>query len=125
MGKTITISAQGMTFTATLNDSATAKAIWEKLPIEAKANTWGDEIYFGIGVEAQLEPGASATVQLYDLGYWPPGGAFCIFFGQTPVSGPNEIRAASEVNVIGKIEAQAGDLRKVRSGAAIRLEKAS
>ena len=124
MGRTINIITHGMTFKGILNDSATADALWNSLPIEASVNTWGDEIYFGIGVSAELEPGASAAVELYDLAYWPPGQAFCIFFGQTPVSRAGQIRAASEVNVIGRIEADAKDLKKVPGGKAIRLEKA-
>jgi hypothetical protein len=123
MSKTINIITHGRTFTETLNDSATAEAIWNALPLESKANTWGDEIYFDIGISADMELGASATVQLYDLGYWPPGHAFCIFFGRTPMSTGNEIRAASPVNLIGRIEALAEDLRKVPDGSRIRLEK--
>lgn len=124
MSKAINIITHGKTFTATLNDSVTAEAIWSALPLESKANTWGDEIYFDIGVSVGMEPGASATVQLYDLGYWPPGHAFCIFFGRTPMSTGKEIRAASPVNLIGRIEALAEDLRKVPDGSRIRLEKA-
>jgi len=123
MERVIEISAQGMTFKGMLNQSPTADAIWEALPVESSVNTWGDEIYFSIGVSIPLEQGASPVVQMYDLGYWPPGQAFCIFFGKTPVSTPSEIRAASEVNVFGRIEADADDLKKVPNGARIRLEK--
>jgi hypothetical protein len=121
--KNITISVQGMAFKAVLNDSPTAGAIWNALPITSSVNTWGEEIYFSLGVSVPLEPGASAVVQMYDIGYWPPGQAFCIFFGQTPVSTPTEIRAASEVTIIGRIEARREDLKKVHDGSLIRLEK--
>jgi hypothetical protein len=113
-----------MTFKAILNQSLSADAIWNALPITSSANTWGDEIYFPTGISVPLEPGASAVVQKYDVGYWPPGQAFCIFFGQTPVSTPREIRAASEVTIVGRIEADAADLRKVGDGSLIRVEKA-
>jgi len=63
----------------------TARAIWERLPIEARANRWGDEIYFPIPVQIG-EENAQETVDLGDLGYWPPGNSFCIFFGPTPIS---------------------------------------
>ncbi|MFA6379047.1 MAG: cyclophilin-like fold protein, partial [Candidatus Omnitrophota bacterium] len=67
--------------------------------------TWGDEVYFQIPVKAKIEKGFSAeTVEIGDLGYWPEGQCFCIFFGPTPVSKPGEIRPASTVNIIGKIE---------------------
>ena len=123
MDRTIIISVQGMTFKAALNQSPTAEAIWNALPITSSVNTWGDEIYFSTGVSVPLEPEASAVVQMHDIGYWPPGQAFCIFFGQTPVSTPTEIRAASEVTIIGRIEARTEDLRKMHDGSLIRLEK--
>jgi uncharacterized protein len=124
MDRVITISVQGKAFKAVLNQCPTADAIWDALPVTSAAATWGDEIYFSTGVVVPLEPEASAVVKKYDIGYWPPGRAICIFFGQTPVSTPTEIRAASEVTIIGKIEADAADLRKVRDDAPIQVEKA-
>ena len=84
--KTISITAGKVSLRAELNEGPTAEKIWEALPIEAKANTWGDEIYFGIPVRAEEEPGAKEDVEVGQLGYWPPGNAFCIFFGPTPAS---------------------------------------
>ena len=55
----------------------TVDAIWSKLPIEGKANIWGDEIYFPITVEVGAE-NQSEVVQMGDLAYWPPGNALCI-----------------------------------------------
>ena len=81
----IRITAGQDTASAVLNETHTAEAIWEALPIEARANTWGDEIYFSIPVKLDTERG-QATVELGDLGYWAPGTAFCIFFGPTPMS---------------------------------------
>ena len=108
---------------AILNDSATADAIWDALPIEAKASTWGEEIYFGIPVFLE-EDDAQEVVDLGEVGYWPPGHAFCIFFGRTPMSIGNEIRPASPVNVFGKIEGDATVFSSVPSGAAISLQQA-
>ena len=73
--RAIRITAGTVSAQATLNDSKTARAIWDALPIEAKAQTWGDEIYFAIGVD-EAEEQARAVVELGDLGYWPPGHAF-------------------------------------------------
>ena len=110
---------------ATLNGSATANLVWDALPIEAKGETWGDEIYFGIPVKAKLAKDAKEVVHLGDLGYWPPGHAFCIFFGPTPSSRtPNEIRPYSPVNVIGKVSGDSTVFKQVRSGARVRLEHA-
>jgi len=109
---------------ATLTDesSDTAKAIWEALPIEARANTWGDEIYFGIPVDADPES-PREVVDLGDLAYWPPGNAFCIFFGKTPASRDDEIRPASAVNVFGKVKGDPKVFKKVRSGERVRIER--
>jgi uncharacterized protein len=121
--KRIKIFAGPVAARAVLNDSPTARKIWEALPIEAKGDTWGDEIYFGIPVKAPLEKNAKEVVEVGDLGFWPPGHAFCIFFGPTPVSHGNEVRPASAVNVVGRIEGDAKVFKKVPSGAKVKIEK--
>ncbi len=119
--KRITISAGNVTMEAELNESPTARKVWDALPIEARANTWGDEIYFEIPVSAAEEPDARADVAVGELGYWPVGSAFCIFFGPTPVSSGAEPRAYSPVNILGSVLDDATRFRGVRSGATIRL----
>lgn len=101
----------------------TVKAIWDSLPIEARTNTWGDEIYFSIPVNIELE-NEEETVKMGDIAYWPPGNAFCIFFGKTPISRGDEIRPASAVNIIGKVMGDATMFKKVKSGDKILIEKA-
>ena len=118
----IRISAGEISAIAILNDGPTADAIWNALPIEGRANTWGDEIYFDIPVQLGEEEGASEVVQLGDLGYWPTGHAFCIFFGLTPVSRGDEIRAASAVNIFGHIEGEAAVFKGVSSGELVNVE---
>ena len=120
--KKITITTEELRVDASLNDSKTAQNIWDALPIEGRVNTWGDEIYFSIPVDVGLE-NAKAVVSEGDLGYWPPGSAFCIFFGPTPASEGKEIRPASPVNVFGKIIGDSKIFKKVRSGAKIIIEK--
>jgi len=120
--KRIRITAGDVSAEAVLNESKTATAIWEALPITARANTWGDEIYFGIPVHLG-EESAQEIVEMGDLGYWPPGHAFCIFFGRTPMSRGNEIRPASPVNVFGKVEGDPRVFTRVRDGAEIVLER--
>ena len=124
MEKKIKIKAGKVEAEAILNDSATARKVWEALPIEAKANTWGDEIYFAIPVKAPLEKSAQELVEVGDLGYWPSGNAFCIFFGPTPMSRGNEVRPASAVNVIGRVSGNAGVFKKIPPGSKIRVEAA-
>ena len=123
MAARIKITAGSVQAFATLNESATAKAIWSALPIQAQGNTWGDEIYFAIPVH-EPEDEAKAVVDMGDIGYWPPGNAFCIFFGPTPMSRGKEIRPASPVNVVGKIEGDARVFKQVRGGARVVLQAA-
>jgi hypothetical protein len=123
MGKKIRILLREAKVEAELNDSKTAEAIWEALPIEGKANLWGEEIYFSIPVRARADAGAREVVSAGELGYWPPGNAFCIFFGPTPASRGDEIRAASPVNIIGKISGDSKILREAKDGARILLER--
>lgn len=101
----------------------TARAVWDALPIEARASTWGDEIYFSIPVEAEAE-NPKEVVEMGDLGYWPPGSAFCVFFGPTPASRGDEIRPASPVNVLGRVEGDPRVFKEVRSGERVVLERA-
>lgn len=122
MPRRIRIISGDLRITAELNDGPTAQAIWEALPIEARANTWGDEVYFGIPVEAELEPGARAEMAVGELGYWPTGNAFCVFFGPTPASSGDTPVAASPVSILGRAVDDATVLSAVRAGDPIRLE---
>ncbi|MGC9359742.1 MAG: cyclophilin-like fold protein [Anaerolineae bacterium] len=120
--RTIRVTAGDVSITAELNETDTADAIWKALPFTARANTWGDEIYFGIDVHLD-EADAQEVVELGDLGYWPPGHAFCLFFGRTPMSRGNEIRPASPVNVFGHIQGDASVLEQVPAGTEIAVER--
>jgi hypothetical protein len=122
MPRKITITSGSLRAEAELNDQPTAQAVWEALPITARANTWGDEVYFAIPVEADLEPDARAEVSVGELGYWPTGNAFCIFFGPTPASRGDTPVAASPVNILGRVLGDATAFRDVRSGDPVRIE---
>ena len=111
MPTNIVITAGSIRLEAELNDTFTAKAISNILPITAAANTWGDEIYFSMPITLELENGQE-VVDLGDLGYWPPGGAFCIFYGLTPASQGDEIRPASAVTIIGKVQGDVTALKQ-------------
>jgi uncharacterized protein len=119
----IRITAGPVSVRATLEDTATGRAIRAALPIRGRASTWGDEIYFAIPVDAD-EDDARGTVDVGDLAYWPPGSAFCIFFGPTPASRGNEVRPASPVNVVGRVEGDATVFRQVRDGTPVLIELA-
>ena len=121
--KKIIIKAGDRTFEARLLETETAKEIYNALPIEGYAQTWGDEIYFSVPVGVDKEQGAKEEVEIGDLAFWPPGSAFCIFFGPTPVSSGNKPCAASPVNVFGKIEGKTDALKTVNSGDLIKVIK--
>lgn len=108
-----------------LNESDTARAIWEALPFESEANTWGDEIYFEIPVRHGLEPAAKTDVEVGTMAYWPPGSALCLFFGPTPASRGNKPRAASAVNIVGTFAGDAATLRQVADGAIVAVTRAT
>jgi len=124
MARKIRIKAGLIETVAELNDSRTAQAIWEALPIKGRANLWGDEIYFSIPLSLELEAGQE-LVNVGDLGYWPDGGAFCIFFGPTPISRGGKIRPASPVTVFGKVISDTIVFKKVTSGTEIIVERRS
>jgi hypothetical protein len=122
MGQRIKIRTGQLDFNAELNETATAKAVLEALPITGYAQRWGGEIYFSIPVEAQLQADSREVLEAGELGYWPSGKAFCIFFGPTPASRGDEIRAASAVNILGKITDDLSVLWDIPDGAEIAIE---
>jgi len=124
MNKRIRIKAGSVSALAELNDTKVAQAIWDNLPIKGRGNTWGDEIYFSIPVSVAQENGQE-LVEVGDLGYWPPGQAFCIFFGPTPMSEGEKPRPASPVTVFGQVVGDATVFRQVSSGTEVTIEKES
>jgi hypothetical protein len=121
--RTILITAGPVRQVAELNDTQTARQIWDALPIETAGSRWGDEIYFAIKVEAGTEHGQE-VVEAGDLGYWEPGSAFCIFWGPTPASRGDEIRPASPVTVFGRLTGDPRAFDGVASGTPVRVERA-
>ena len=119
--RSIKINAGNLSVDATLNQSDMAEQIWNSLPLSGTANIWGDEIYFGIPITAIEHSGASDLVSSGDIAFWPPGNAFCIFFGRTPASTDDEPRAASTVNVFGHISGDEKLFRGVSTGTEISI----
>jgi hypothetical protein len=119
----IRITLEGFAVSAELADTPTAAQIMEALPLEGSVNVWGEEIYFTIPVQADLEPEAREEVEEGDLGYWPSGPAFCIFFGPTPVSTGQKPRAYSPVNVFGRVLGHVKQFKSVQDGSNVRVIK--
>ncbi len=122
MTRQIRIKAGSVIAPAELHNTKTADAIWQALPLTGNINTWGEEIYFAIPVKTESEDGQQ-LVNYGDLGYWPPGSAFCIFFGSTPISSGTEIKAASPVNIFGKLIDDPKVFRKLKDGEKIVIER--
>lgn len=123
MTKRVRIKAGEVERIAILNNFPIAQALVEALPIEASANRWGDEIYFAVSLK-QAAGEKKKVVDKGDIAFWPPGSALCIFFGPTPVSKGEEIRPASAVILLGKIETDPEGFRKVKDHDPVRIEKA-
>ncbi len=120
--KPIVINVGKIRLEAELNDSVTAQMIWDALPFEATGQTWGDEIYFRIPVDAGLA-NPKPVVNIGDIGYWPTGHAFCIFYGKTPASSDDDIVPASPVDIIGRVTGDVAVLRGTTDPGRIRVEK--
>jgi len=120
--KKIIFTSGSINIEGILNESETAEKIWSSLPLDSLVNTWGDEIYFSVPVDSELE-NSKEVVDLGDIGFWPPGNAICLFFGPTPISAEGEIRPASSVNIAGKLIGNLEELKLVKSGSGISVVK--
>ena len=118
----IRITAGSTTVVAELSTSETATLLWDALPFTGSVQTWGDEIYFSVPVQAELDEDAVETVERGAVAYWPPGRAFCIFFGPTPASDGDRPRVASDVNPIGRILDDVTVLKKAADGEKVCIE---
>jgi len=117
MTRIIIIRTGIITLEAELNDTSTADAVWNILPYEARGRMWGEELYFTIPEELNPDPeNGQDMVEIGDLGYWPVGNAFCIFYGPTPASTDERPRPASPVTVIGRILGDTSKLHEVKDG---------
>lgn len=121
----IRIAWSGGAITVELRDTPTAKAVLAALPCQASANTWGEEVYFELPVKAALEPDAQQVVDPGTVCFWVEGSALALPYGRTPVSKGNEARLVTRCNVVGKVLGEARELRRIKDGAALRLEAVS
>ncbi|MFP3938237.1 MAG: cyclophilin-like fold protein [Phycisphaerae bacterium] len=125
MGASVTITVGDVSVTAELNDSRSARAIGEALPLSGSVSTWGEEIYFPIPLELPAEDDARAQMEVGELAYWPDGRAVCVFFGPTPASEPGGApRAVGPVNPVGRVTGAASALRSVNDGDDIVIKRA-
>lgn len=123
-GKEIRIKVGEVVVNGEMEDSALAGRIYDALPFNVRASTWGKEIYFEIPVDSDIETPVS-EVEKGDIAYWPEGRCLCLFFGPTPMSRGEKPIPASAVEVVGKMASDYRGLEKVRSGEKVLVEKTS
>jgi hypothetical protein len=124
MNKIIEIVFNKVVINAELNSTLTAQKVFNILPIKSEINLWGSEVYFEINIESELENGRE-LMDIGDIAFWPPGNAFCIFFGSTPASSNSQPKAASAVTVIGKLTDKDSieKIKKIKSTDIIEIRK--
>ena len=118
------ISAAGASFEVVLDQTPTAKALLGAVPFEARAQTWGEEVYFSTPVSVKLEPDARQVVEPGTVCFWTEGDALALPYGRTPISTDERPKLASRCNVLGKIAGDARLLSRIKSGDPIKVEKA-
>jgi len=106
---------------ATLDDTPTARALVAALPLNARAQTWGEEVYFEIPVKAALERTAKQVVPPGTVCFWVEGSSLALPWGRTPISEGKESKLVSPCNVLGRIDADPRDFASVRSSDTITL----
>ena len=118
------IEAGKVDLTVNLLDTPTARAIADAAPFEARAQTWGEEVYFTTPVSARLEPDARQIVEPGTVCFWTEGDALALPYGRTPISTDERPKLASRCNVLGRIEGDARLLSRIKAGEKITVSKA-
>lgn len=84
----IIIRTRNAEFQAELDDSDISNWIWLEAPHKLDINMLGSMIYCEMPMKVLLpKDGRTTQLEVGDVAYWPGPGAFCIFFGPTPLSG--------------------------------------
>ncbi|MDZ7838720.1 MAG: cyclophilin-like family protein [Actinomycetota bacterium] len=82
MGSAINILVKGKNIKFKLNNTRTASRLETVLPLEANVQKWGNEIYFSIPLEHQLEQGREILKARRILPSGLPGRPFVYFLAK-------------------------------------------
>ena len=107
-GTTMLLGIGEKTFEVELYDTGAARELLAGLPQTLSMSRWGDEFYGTL--RTKIGHAGDTLRDVFEVGevaMWPPGGAFCIFFGPTPASVGDEPRAASPCAPLGRIKGDA------------------
>lgn len=97
------IEVGGTRWEVALYDNPSARALKAALPQTISMDRWGDEYYGRLPAKLPSHDDARDVFEIGEVALWPPGNAFCIFFGPTPASSGSEPRMASPGIPLGKI----------------------
>ena len=101
-----------------LRSTKTAIAIKNILPFKTIVKTWGEEIYFEIPIEEDLdlENDAKDIINVGEIAYWIEGKCIAIGYGKTPISKGNEIKLAARTNIWGDANLNVEKLKNIKDG---------
>ena len=117
----ITVRTRNGEYPGELDDSDISNAIWLSNRLTVEINMLGGMMYGELPLDVILpKEGRTTQLETGDIAYWPGPGAFCIFFGPTPLSGEDgQPVAPYPVIKIGKMIGdcsgleEAGDRQKI------------
>ncbi len=118
----IKITAGSVEIKAELLDTPTADAVYDSLPIQSQASTWGEEVYFSTPVSVVREADARDVVKAGEIAFWVEGDSIAIGFGRTPISRADEIRLAAPTNIWAKAIDDVRRLKAVKAGDRVTVE---
>jgi len=112
--------SSGVRVICELVDEPELEKLLENSSFEARAERWGDEVYFELPVKLGLK-GERTLMEVGEVAYWPDGNCLCIFFGPTPMSRDEQPVAYSKVKPLGRVIEGLSRLKDVSNEELVRV----